>query len=162
LEQIPGEIVSLYSADKLVNSDEQVRDLYPVEDINSNESSDIPLHLLHPRKGCKLMCLKNVHPEEGCYNGTRMIVNDVRNNKISRWTIINESNTDEEISIPRIKLRPKYLTNQPCEWETLQFHVRLSYAITINKSQGQGQTLAKIGVWLVTEVFGHGQLYVSA
>jgi hypothetical protein len=31
LEQIPGETVSLYSADKVVNSDEQVRDLYPVD-----------------------------------------------------------------------------------------------------------------------------------
>jgi hypothetical protein len=29
--QIPGEIISLYIAEKVVNSDEQVRDLYPVE-----------------------------------------------------------------------------------------------------------------------------------
>jgi hypothetical protein len=32
--------------------------------------------------------------------------------------------------------------------------------MTINKMQGQ--TLANVGVWLVTAVFGHGQLYVSA
>jgi ATP-dependent DNA helicase PIF1 len=65
-----------------------------------------------------------------------------------------------QISIPIIKLRPQDLTNQPCEWERLQFPVRLAYAMTIDKSQGE--TLAKAGVWLVTAVFGHGQLYVAA
>jgi hypothetical protein len=29
-------------------------------------------------------------------------------------------------------------------------------------TKSQGQTLAKVGVWLVTAVFGHGQLYVAA
>jgi hypothetical protein len=31
MDHIPGEIFSLYSAEKVVNSDEPVRDLYPVE-----------------------------------------------------------------------------------------------------------------------------------
>jgi ATP-dependent DNA helicase PIF1 len=86
-------------------------------------------------------------------------VNDVVHNKILRCTIINGSNACEEISIPRIKLRPQDLTNKPCEWERLQSLVRLASAITINKRQGQ--TLAKVGVWLVTAAFGHGQLYVA-
>jgi ATP-dependent DNA helicase PIF1 len=152
LEHIPGEIVSLYSTDKAVNSDEQARDLYPVEYINSLKASGIPCHLLHLKKGCIVMRFRNVRPEAGCYNGTSMIVNDVVNNKILRCTIINGSNAGEEISIPRIKLRPQDLTNQPYEWEILQFPVRLAYAMAINKSQGQ--TLAKVGVWLVTAVFG--------
>jgi ATP-dependent DNA helicase PIF1 len=106
------------------------------------------------------MCLRNVSPEAGCYNGTIMIMNGVRNSTILRCTIINGINVREEISIPRIKLRPPDVANQPCEWEILQFPVRLAYAIAINKSQGQ--TLAKLGFWLVTAVFGHDQLYVAA
>jgi hypothetical protein len=55
MEQNRGEIVSLYITAKLVNSDEQVSDYYPVEYINSLEASDIPGHLLYLKKGCIVM-----------------------------------------------------------------------------------------------------------
>jgi ATP-dependent DNA helicase PIF1 len=113
-----------------------------------------------PEKGCIVMCLRNMSPTAGCYNGTTTIANDVQNSKILRCTIINGCSAGAEISIPRIKLRPQDLTNQPCEWEILQFPVRLSYAMTIDKIQGQ--TLTKLGVLLGTKVFGHDQLYVAA
>ncbi|KAG5548708.1 hypothetical protein RHGRI_014158 [Rhododendron griersonianum] len=41
-----------------------------------------------------------------------------------------------------------------------QFPIRLAYALTINKSQGQ--TVKFIGVDLRTPVFSHGQLYVRS
>jgi hypothetical protein len=89
-------------------------------------------------------------------------VNDVHNKRILRCTIINGSNAGEDISIPRIKLRPQDLTNHPCEWEweILQFHGRLFYAMSLDKRQGQ--TLVKVGIWLFNAVFGHGQLYVAS
>ena len=40
-----------------------------------------------------------------------------------------------------------------------QFPVRLAYAMTINKSQGQ--SLTNVGLFLPRPVFGHGQLYVA-
>ena len=39
-----------------------------------------------------------------------------------------------------------------------QFPLRLAYALTFNKSQGQ--TLQRVGVDLTADVFAHGQLYV--
>jgi hypothetical protein len=89
-----------------------------------------------------------------------MTLNDVWNNRLLQFTTSNGSNARGDISIPRIKLQQHHLTNQPCEWDRIKLLARLVYAITINKRQGQ--TLAKIRVWLVNYVFGQGQLYVAA
>ena len=40
-----------------------------------------------------------------------------------------------------------------------QFPVRLSFAITINKAQGQ--TIPTVGIYLPDHDFSHGQLYVA-
>ena len=56
----------------------------------------------------------------------------------------------ESVFIPRIPLIPNG-DDLPVEWKRLQFPVRLSYAMTINKSQGQ--SLKVVGLNLDTPVF---------
>ena len=63
-----------------------------------------------------------------------------------------------KVLIPRITMRPKD-TEYVFEWSRRQFPVRLGFAMTINKSQGQ--TLQNVGVWLSDPCFSHGQLYVA-
>ncbi len=60
--------------------------------------------------------------------------------------------------IPRIK----FISNNsglPFTFVRKQFPLRLTYAMTINKFQGQ--TLSHVGLHLTDDVFSHGQFYVA-
>jgi len=61
-----------------------------------------------------------------------------------------------DLLIPRIPVIP---TDMPFEFKRLQFPVRLAFAMTINKAQGQ--TMEVCGIDLETPCFSHGQLYVA-
>ena len=63
----------------------------------------------------------------------------------------------KDVFIPRIPFIP---TDYPFEFRRLQFRVKLSYALTINKAQGQ--TLQTAGLFLDPGCFSHGQFYVGA
>jgi ATP-dependent DNA helicase PIF1 len=49
-------------------------------------------------------------------------------------------------------------TDWPFVLHRRQFLVRVAFAMTINKSQGQ--TLNNVGIYLLSPVFYHGRLYV--
>ena len=60
--------------------------------------------------------------------------------------------------VPRIPLQPSE-SRFPFTLRRLQFPVKVAYAMTISKSQGQ--SLGRVGLYLPRPVFGHGQLYVA-
>ena len=62
----------------------------------------------------------------------------------------------QEVFIPKI---PMTTSNYQFEFRMFQFPVRLSFCMTINKSQGQ--TLKVVGLDLSTSCISHGQLYVG-
>ena len=64
----------------------------------------------------------------------------------------------KRVLIPRVQLAPSD-TGLPFQLQRRQFPVRLSYAMTINKSQGQ--TFQRVGIFLRRSYFSHGQLYVA-
>ena len=155
VDSFPGTPVVLTSSDELINPDDFQR--YNTEYLNSLSPSGLPSHRLFLKKGMPLMLMRNLNPKMGLCNGSRLIFHKLHKNHLLECTIAGGEHSNRTVLIPRISLRPKD-REYPFEWSRRQFPVRVAFAMTINKSQGQ--TLKNVGVWLKDSCFAHGQLYV--
>ena len=103
------------------------------------------------------MLLRNINTAKGLTNGVRMIVRRMYRHFIDA-ELLTGSSQGKRVFIPKMTLIPSD-TDLPFQLKRVQFPIRLAYAITINKSQGQ--TFDKVGIYLNRACFGHGQLYVA-
>ena len=102
------------------------------------------------------MLMRNLDPTKGLCNGTRVTAT-----KMARRCLEVRINGGEFDGQYRLIYRCM-LSNNTAFGFTLrrtQFPVRLAFAMTINKFQGQ--SLQRVGIDLRSPVFAHGQLYVA-
>ena len=157
LNLMSTEAITYTSADSIVTEDNDVISNYPLEFLNKQQPSGMPPHKLVLKRGALVMLLRNIDPENGLLNGTRLIIDELHNNFIV-GTIATGSKKGNRAIIPRIDMAPSE-TQLPFILKRRQFPVLLSFAMTIHKSQGQ--SFDKVGVYLRDPVFMHGQLYVA-
>jgi ATP-dependent DNA helicase PIF1 len=118
----------------------------------------IPHHRLRLKIGSSVMLLRNIDTKNGLCNGTRLIITHLGRNVIG-GIILTGSFQGQRATLPRVAVTSEPSRDIAFRLKRLQFPVRLSFAITINKAQGQ--SLNYVGIDLRSEIFGHGQLYVA-
>jgi len=155
LNYLPSVQVDFLSADSV--EDTGMANTYPSEFLNTLEVSGMPSHKLSLKIGTLVILLRNLDPSVRLCNGTRLIVRRFTMQVIEAEIITSKSASNVAF-IPRIK----FIFDNNClpfTFARKQFPLRLAYAMTINKCQGQ--TLSHVGLHLASDVFSHGQLYVA-
>ncbi|XP_019447295.1 PREDICTED: uncharacterized protein LOC109350519 [Lupinus angustifolius] len=150
-----GEDHNLLSFDEVEGD---TNNLYQQEYLNSITPGGLPPHVLKVKKGAPLMLLRNIDPKGGLCNGTRLLCRGTYMNLLD-VEILTGQHAGHRAFLPRIKLKTSDNVGLPFVLIRKQFPVRLSFALTINKAQGQ--TIPNVGIYLPKHVFGHGQLYVA-
>ncbi|KAG2233533.1 hypothetical protein INT48_007135 [Thamnidium elegans] len=130
LNLVPGDTTTLLSADSVETSEKESNEVHQIstEHLQTLNPANFPPAKLILKKGCIIMLLRNINPEKGLCNGTRLILSTLE----YEYTFI--------------------ITRK-------HFPVKLSFAMTINKSQGQ--SLANVGIDLRNPAFTLGQIYVA-
>ncbi|KAF7835768.1 ATP-dependent DNA helicase PIF1-like [Senna tora] len=144
LSLLPGEEVIYLSSDSICiqNNHSQVGHVYTTEFLNTLSGFGFPYHELKLKVGAPVMLMHNIDNSMGLCNGTRLIVVRLCKHVIEAL-ILSGKHAGEQVIIARMVITPSD-SRLPFRFQRRQFPVILSFAMTINNSQGQ--TLSNVAM----------------
>ena len=135
-----------------------------LENLRTNRYPGIPEFRLKLKVGAIVLLMKNLNVKQGLCNGTRLQIKELRRDIVVCRAMSGPFATNKmDILILRSLFEykpegPRARTN--VSFTRKQFPLKLAFAMTINKSQGQ--TLNRVSVLFnVSDAFAHGMLYVA-
>jgi len=140
IDRFRGEEMVYHSFD---SAEDDPHNYYPLEFLNSLTPNGLPPHVLKLKLNCPIILLWNIDPANELCNGTRLVVRGFQRNAIDAEIVLGQ-HAGTRVFLPRIPLCPSDDEMFPFRFKRKQFPVRLSFAMTINKSQGQ--TIPNVGV----------------
>lgn len=110
-------------------------DVHTPKFFNTITTPGLSNHQLKLKVGVSIMLLRNIDQFVGLCNGARLIIR-----KMSKYVlegkVISRSKLGMKIYTPKLSSTPSYLII-PFKFQRRQFHLVVSFAMTINKSQSQ-------------------------
>ncbi|XP_042003866.1 uncharacterized protein LOC121752843 [Salvia splendens] len=135
LDQSHGRVY--LSSDSISNSNltsNGLAEIHSVEFFNKLKCSGTSNHELLLKVGTPVMLLRNIDHSNGLYNGTRLVITHL-GDYVLEGQVLGGHNVGHKVLIPRMSLilsDPRL----PFKFQRRQFPLVVSYAMTINKSQG--------------------------
>ena len=130
IERFPGEEKVYHNFDTIVDDPQNH---FPIDFLNSITPNGLPPHELKLKINCSVILLRNLDPNNGLCNGTRLMIRALQDNTIDT-EIVGGQHVQKRVFIPRLPLFPSDDISLPFKFKRKQFPVRLSFAMTINKS----------------------------
>ena len=138
----PSALHTYYSQDSVDAASVEEESHWPLDFLHSLSPSGMPPQELTLGAGMLIMLLRNLDTDAGLCNGVRAIVIRCLP-KLLDVLLVSGTGAGTRVYIPRVSLAPKN-PDLPFVLRRRQFPVKLAWAMTFNKAQGQ--TLAQVGL----------------
>lgn len=156
LDESTEKVYTSIDTTETTNDNHDINEAILTEYLNTLNPTSLPPHELRLRKYTVIILIRNLNISEGLCNGTRLLILEL-GNSLLKCEILTGDKKGEIVFLNRITLYCEDV--YPFVFKRRQFPVKIAFAMTINKSQGQ--TFDKIAIDLRKDIFSHGQLYVA-